>query len=193
MYVKRVWLPRGIVIPWAIAGAIWKVNIRRPIPYPTQTPPPPLAAGPCNLSPPPKYIQAAGGANGLYAADELIPGRPAIVVEGELDALVVWQAAGDLTTAVATGSTSGARGMRWIVRLALGNPILVATDNDGATKGEQAARYWLDALGPSARRWRPYLKDPSDMARANLDLRAWIETGLAGPCATTAGATVGDL
>jgi len=27
----RIWLPRGIVIPWWIDGELWRINIRRPL------------------------------------------------------------------------------------------------------------------------------------------------------------------
>ena len=44
--LKRIWLPRGITIPWRSGGHIWRVNIRQP-------------AGD------PKYIGPAGWANSL--------------------------------------------------------------------------------------------------------------------------------
>ncbi len=88
---KAVWLPRGVVIPWVTAGHLWRVNIRRP-------------AGA------PKYIGPAGWRDALYRADTLTPAAPAVLVEGELDALTIDQHAGGLAAAVATGSTMGAGG-----------------------------------------------------------------------------------
>jgi hypothetical protein len=29
---ERLWLPRGIVIPWIVDGVVWKIFVRRPIP-----------------------------------------------------------------------------------------------------------------------------------------------------------------
>ena len=104
-----MWLPRGVVIPWLIDGSLWRVNIRRP-------------AGE------PKYIGPVGSANGLYHADGLVAGTPAMLLEGELDALTIKQHAGDLVVPVATGSTGGARRTRWIARLALCSLVLVAFD-----------------------------------------------------------------
>jgi DNA primase len=152
---RHVWVPRGVVIPWRLAGSTWRLNIRRP-------------AGT------PKYIGPAGASNGLYGADGIHPGRPVILVEGEFDALAVAQEAGDLVTAVATGSTCGARHTRW-VRAVGSTPIaLVAFDSDEA--GEQAAGWWLSALS-LVRRWAP-VDDPADMLEAGADVRAWVHEGL---------------
>jgi hypothetical protein len=153
---KRVWLPRGIVIPWIIDGQLWRVNIRRP----TGTP---------------KYIGPSGWKDALYQAGLLRPNWPVVLVEGELDALTVQQQAGDLAAAVATGSTAGARKMKWLVHLALASVVLVAFDADEA--GEKAAHYWLDGL-PNARRWRPFWQDANAMAQEGVDLHTWIEAGL---------------
>jgi hypothetical protein len=159
---KRVWLPRGIVIPWEISGALWRVNIRRPR---TDI----QVRGD-------KYIGPAGCAPGLYLADRLLPGHAAVVVEGEFDAQIVSQHAGDFAAAVATGSTAGARRLRWIAKLALASRVLLAFDADAA--GDEAARYWLDLL-PKAVRWRPYWgKDVNEMAMQGGDLRSWVWAGL---------------
>jgi DNA primase len=155
---KPVWLPRGVTIPWACGGDLWRVNIRRPVGDP-------------------KYIGPAGSGPGLFGADRLASDWPAILTEGEFDALAIRQAAGDLAIPVATGSTAGARRARWLAALALCSVVLVAFDADQA--GEEAARYWLGVL-PGARRWRPYYaKDADGMARAGGDLRAWVLAGLA--------------
>ena len=97
----------GVVIPWEIGGELWRVNIRRPVGDP-------------------KYIGPAGCAMGLYNADALTA-APAVLVEGEIDALTVGQAAGDLVTAVATGSVSWGhrpRGFRgWLCPLLCWSPL----------------------------------------------------------------------
>lgn len=154
---KRLWLPRGIVIPWLVDGALWGVRIRRPI---------------GDL----KYYWLPGGtANALYGADALSPGRAAVLAEGEFDALTIQQWAGDLVTAVATGSTHAARRTKWIARLSLASKVLVAYDSDEA--GNTAAAYWCDALS-NAKRWRPYWSDVNDLAQAGVDVRAWVQAGL---------------
>ncbi len=156
---KRIWLPRGIIIPWEVAGKLWRINIRRP-------------AGD------PRYIGPAGCGVALYRADTLRPGRPAVLLEGELDALTVAQQAGDLVAAVATGSTAGSRRVQWIARLALASAVLAAFDADEA--GEKAAGWWREQLGAEARRWRPFWEDANAMAQEGADVRGWIIAGLAG-------------
>lgn len=181
----KIWLPRGITIPWETAGLLWKVNIRR-----------------LNGDVVPghdwkgrKYQLITGSANALYGADLLRADLPAAVVEGELDALAIRQTAGDLSgealvAAVATGSTHGARRVRWIGRLAACLLVLVSFDSDEA--GEKAARYWTEAL-PQARRWRPYWSDPAGMLGDGADLRAWIEAALPGAFAPAAAADTSDV
>jgi len=155
---QRVWLPHGVVIPWYVGGQLWRVKIRR-------------AQGD------PKYAQPAGGTNALYNADALTPIRPAVIVEGEIDTLTVNQCAGDLVTAVATGSTGGARELRWIARLAACPLVLVAYDVDTDGQGDKAARFWVETL-PNARRWRPEKHDANDMLQSGFDVRAWVAAGV---------------
>lgn len=153
---KPVWLPRGVVIPWWISGELWRVNIRRP-------------------EGDPKYFSAAGFTVALYNADALTPGKPAILVEGEIDALTLAQVAGDLAAPVATGSTGSGRRPRWIAALAACPLVLVAYDADGA--GDKAAAWWLGVLA-NGRRWRPLWGDANAMAQAGADVRGWVAAAL---------------
>jgi len=164
---RSVWLPRGIVLPWHVEGALWRVNVRRPL-APWQS-----AAGQA------KYVGPAGCANALYGADDLAAQRPSVLVEGEIDALTVRQCAGDLVAAVATGSTGGARRAAWVMRLSLAPAVLVAFDADPNGAGDQAAAWWLSVLANS-RRLRPVGgKDVNAMHTAGIDVRAWVLAGLA--------------
>jgi len=52
----------------------------------------------------------------------------------------------------------------------------VAFDADKG--GDDGATYWLNALN-NAYRWRPFWADANDMARFGVDLRAWVEAGIA--------------
>lgn len=171
----EVWLPKGIVIPWAhwtSAGAITRVNFRQDDP----------GEGP-------KYIQAAGGANWLYNGDALTPSSTAVLLEGEFDALTIRQA---LPTprfvGVATGSATGARLTRWIAKLALCKRVLIPADNDGA--GNAAAAAWRMLLPENSRIIKvPYGKDVNEFYQAlctwpdqtgehvdpDAELKAWIE------------------
>jgi hypothetical protein len=159
---KELYLPRGITIPWMVGDECWRLNIRR-------SPNDVEQGGP-------KYLGPAGSSAGLYNADSLHSGRPVLLAEGEFDALIAQQRAGDMVAAVSTGSTQGARRVRWIGQLAAAPLVLVAFDADGP--GDEAAQYWLDIL-PNAKRWRPYWADINAMAQAGMDVRAWVLAGLA--------------
>jgi len=154
---KPAHLPAGIVIPGTLDGDLWGVKVRRP-------------------NGEPRYLSVRGSQPLLYRAETLAADRPAALLEGELDALLVAQEAGDLVAAVASGSTGGARQLCWQLALATPPLLLVAYDADAA--GDEAARWWLVALR-TARRWSPLLKDPGEMMQAGLALRGWIADGLA--------------
>lgn len=151
---QEVFIPRGITIPWMIKSDIWRFNVRRP-------------AGT------PRYIGPAGSSNGLYNVDDVMPGAPVVLVEGEIDALSVMQVAG--IPAVATGSTSGSRRYTWVLRLMKASQVLIAFDSDEA--GEKAAAFWFEAL-PNASRLRPYWDDANAMLQEGIDLKAWVASGL---------------
>lgn len=169
----RIWIPQGIVIPWYVGGVLWKISIRKVHTKPGDKP----------------YKTLPGSANALYNAGAITAGHPAMLVEGVFDALSVQQEAGDLIAPVACG-TSGARRARWIAQLALAEPILNSLDADAA--GDDC-RYWMDALAPAVRSWRPYWDDPSRMLQDGADVRGWVLAGLgkaAAPWATAGGMSV---
>jgi hypothetical protein len=161
-----LWLPRGIVIPWADSEGVSSVNVRRP---------------PGDVEPSAeeswkqrKYQRAAGPSAPLYGVQWFRENVPAVLVEGELDALAVQQEAADICSPVATGSTSGGRRREWRVLLAKAPSVLVAFDAEEA--GERASRKWLRAL-PNAIRWRPHAEDTSEMLKQGENLRLWARCG----------------
>lgn len=165
-YVRRahwgdtqVYLPKGVVIPWWINDQIWRVNMRR--------------------NDNPKYIQAKGGANGLYNADSLTAESIVLMVEGEFDALAFMSALGldycqaHHITAVATGSCMGARLLRWRVKLSLTRRVVLAFDTD--TAGEKAVEWWLGQPDlDNVVRLPPTAHDVNAMVTAGHDLRKWL-------------------
>lgn len=161
----RLWLPRGIVIPSFVQGQLWALTIRRPV-----------KGEATNDKHDQKYVFVSGSTNALYNVDALKADRPAALVEGAFDALAVQQAAEDLVVPIATMSTTGARRVSWICKLAVAPRVLIAYDADQA--GEQASSYWLDVLRGQARRWRPYWNDPAAMLAAGMDVRGWIEMAI---------------
>ncbi len=175
---RRIWLARGIVIPWYIDDCIWRVNIRRPDADLARD----RTRGRKN---PAKYIGPAGYGQGLYNADALLPDHPAAMVESEFDCLSIVQYAGDLTASVATGSTCHGLRFRWRAKLLACSFVLLIFDADGndgldglsPSKGEAAALRWMEHL-PHAIRWRPRWHDVNQMACEGADIRAWIKAGL---------------
>ncbi len=153
----RVFLPEGWVFPRMFRGELWRVGIRR------------RSATGSKMIGPKGY-----SATGLYLADSIDYARPVMLVEGEIDALSVQQAAGDLVTAVATGSTAHARKDKWLTRLGLCPTVLVSFDADSA--GDDAAKWWVERL-PNSRQWRPPFGDANDLLKDGL-LRRWVEVGL---------------
>jgi hypothetical protein len=150
---EGVWLPRGVVIPCKVLGNLWYVKIRRP-------------AGE------PKYVLARGSAPALFGAATVADHDIAVYTEGEFDALLVEQTAGDLVAAVTMGSASLLPTGRWLWGLRRIRRILAAFDTDAAgAKG--SAR--LGALCERVRPARPLgAKDLTDMHLAFGDLRAWV-------------------
>jgi hypothetical protein len=161
-----IWLPRGVVIPWADSEGVSSINIRRP-------------AG--DVEPEAeeqwkrrKYQRAAGPSAPLYGV-QWTNESPIVLVEGEFDALAVRQEAADVCRPVATGSTGGARRKRWRRLLAEAPAVLVAFDAE--EPGEEAARTWKRAL-PNAIRWRPHAGDTSEMLSEGMNVRMWVLCGI---------------
>lgn len=160
----EVWLPVGIVIPWFASGIFWNMRIRRRDAD--------VQAGH------EKYISVRGAGNGLYNADSIFPGYTVVLTEGEFDAQVARTAIppGERITVASIGSCTGARVLKWVSLLGISRRVLIAFDADES--GDKAAGWWLEKLGPKARRLRPTQKDITDMWKANADLRGWLMSGV---------------
>ncbi len=95
---KRVYIPRGVVIPHWVNGKLWSLKVRR---FAGNDPAPAEPWG--------KYGGPRGGQMALYGLDRLSNkgDRPLFIVEAELDALLLWQAAGDQVDVLALGGAAG--------------------------------------------------------------------------------------
>jgi Zn ribbon nucleic-acid-binding protein len=164
---SKVWLPRGVVIPWADSEGVSGVNIRRPAGD--------VQPGADEEWKGRKYQRAPGPSAPLYGVPWIEDGNPVVLVEGEFDALAVAQVALDVCSPVATGSTGGARRSEWRDLLADAPAVLVAFDDEAA--GESASLTWIDAL-PNATRWPPHAADTGEMLEQGKDLRMWVRCGL---------------
>jgi DNA primase len=100
---QSVFIPAGVCIPWMVGDQVWKINFRR-------------------LGKTPKYLQVKGSRPGLFGAETLKDHDIAFLVEGEFDALLLEQEAGDLIGVATLGSASN-RNLdgRWLSYLSMGN------------------------------------------------------------------------
>jgi DNA primase len=154
---KPLYLPRGILIPCEVGDTLWYLKIRRP-------------AGK------PKYLQARGSHPALYWADSLAGRDTAVFCEGELDALLLWQEAGDLAGVATLGSAAN--------RLDVGTwgpyllPIahrLLAYDLDDAGETGAGALRWLKGVrNMTVPRLTSTDKDLTDFHRHGGQLRPWL-------------------
>jgi DNA primase len=161
---RPVKLTPGIILPWFHQGKIWRLTVRNEQ----------------RLSGAGRYRQLAGSANGLYLAELLTGSRPVVLVEGELDALSVWQTCGDLVAVVATGTTQGGHTPQWVSLLATQPRVLIAFDADEEERGDRAAHWWYTRLF-TASRLIPWGKDANQMLQHGADLHTWIAGALEEP------------
>ena len=152
---KRLWIPRGLIIPYFSKGEVHRIRIRRP-------------------EGEPRYYVLPGSKMDMLT---LQPERRALVVlESELDAILVDQEAGSLCGCVALGSSSAKPSCDVAEALRTAAIILLALNYDGA--GEKAIVWWqehFDRVKP----WSvPVGKDPGEAFTAGVDLKAWVQAGL---------------
>ena len=153
-----LWVPRGIVIPCLAAGQTWYLKVRR-------------ATGQA------KYSQVSGGQVALFGADTIANLDTVVVTEGEFDAMLLHQEAGDLVGAGTLGSASARLPDAWVPYLLGVQRLLVAYDTDVA--GARGAARW-ESVSPRARRIVPLAgKDVTDFYLAGGDIRAWVQLALA--------------
>jgi hypothetical protein len=159
---RRLWLPRGLVIPRMEGEGVQRLRIRRPEGEPRY------------------YVLPGSGSAPLYLGCQH---RAAVVVESELDAWALVAAAGDLVGAYGIGNSSAKPDTESFARLRALDLILVATDFDeldqkGERAGAKAARWWMETF-PQADRWPvPIGKDPGEAYGAGVNLRDWIKAGI---------------
>lgn len=155
---KPVWLLRGVTIPWTVEGEAWHVKIRRF-----------NDAGPMD-KPGKKYARITGGAPTLYGLDFIAGKRVVVICEGELDAVLLWQEAGDLVDVVAIGTKGAKVALPVLTYLVGASHWLVALDNDAEREAGDWGRF-------SARVHRvrpPKGNDLTDFHQAGGDLRGWV-------------------
>lgn len=171
----KIWCARGLVIPCQIAGVTWYVKVRRPREGDE------LAAyvgasQPLKGGKGPKYVAPRGSETVALFGAEWFKGRGALLlVEGELDAILAWQEAGDLVDVATLGSSGNPLAGPWLPHLLPYPRWLLCYDLDEAgTKGAAKLAHMARTV-----RIRPPLaegegNDLTDMWRAGGDVRAWL-------------------
>lgn len=155
---KKLWFPRGIVIPLCQGSQVLRLRIRRP-----------------KSDGAPRYYLIRGSDTRTMILGN---NRPvSVLVESELDAILLHQEAGDLVNVVSLGNAQTRPDQEAADLLKQSRLILVALDSDNA--GAKESWQWWRAHYPQARRWPPVAgKDPGDMLAAGVNLRSWIQVGL---------------
>lgn len=156
---KKLWLPKGIVIPYLIGADLWALNVRRP-------------AGD------PKYRKIAGSQAALYNADWLRGADLVLLTEGEFDCMVAHQELNDVAGVATLGSATKKLDLAtWGVYLLHPLAILAAYDPDKAGQSGSAALAELSARVHLVRvpRLGPGDKDITDYYRAGGDLWQWLK------------------
>ncbi len=145
----------GIVIPARVGGKLWGVKVRQPDGYN------------------PKYRSLAGGKAILFGADTLkLP--VALLCEGEFDAILAWQEAGDLVGIASTSGGAGTWQKHWNVYLLGAQKVFVAYDSD-ATGQAEAAKV-VAQIGGAQRVNVPVGKDITEYWQQGGDVRAWVQS-----------------
>ena len=95
-----------------------------------------------------------------------------MILEGEFDALLVRQLAGDLVEAVTLGGASDRLNAESSRAVPCAPVVLVATDAD--TAGEKAAKEWAKLTARARRCKPPKGKDITEAVAAGVAVREWI-------------------
>lgn len=174
---KRLWLPKGIVIPYWRDGKLQRIKIRQDNDHEFG----------------PRYYMVTGSSSAPMCLNP--DARAFVVVEAELDAIACWAAVPDSVGALGMG-TLGGKPDEWLHGL-LSNSLCILNALDVERippKGDtpeaiaeaerkelmQAKqRDWWQITYPHAERWPvPAGKDPGEAFAEGVDLKTWIIAGL---------------
>jgi DNA primase len=151
----NIFFPEGLVIPNKRDGHIISVKIRRERGEP-------------------KYHLIRGSKVFPYMLSGDVSGTIA-VVEGELDALLLWETARDVLAPISFGGCSNKPDIESAELMARAEILLDCMDNDPAG---DAAGEWLRNWFPNCIRWKPTQKDPGAMFQTGKNVRKWVFNGI---------------
>jgi DNA primase len=178
---RGIWVRRGVAFPWIAPGAVYTAreecarrwvgaNVRR------------LAVDVFAPVDRPKCWAFAGSARGvLYPWPDVLATqgvRPAVLVEGEIDALIGEQEAGHVVLVGTVGGARQAPHRSALLALVRCPAWLLGFDHDDA--GVEAAREWHARAPHKARRvMLPHGKDLGKFVEHGGDVRGWLAGELA--------------
>jgi hypothetical protein len=159
MVRKRLWIPRGLVVPLLEVGGqrseVRRIRIRR------------------REGDPRYYVLPGSCMEMMVIGDE---SRAFLVVESELDGIMCHVRTRDLCSVVALGSSAAKPGEKLMENLRNSAVILLGQDYDAA--GAKAMAWWKREFH-QAKTWPvPVGADPGEAFQAGTDIRAWISAGL---------------
>lgn len=184
---KKVWLPRGMVIPgfWR-GGAPWYVKVRRPLPKSSLAQYiGPLTTSECitdygRLDPnnDPKFGGPRGGHSSiLFTHPTTVKSQSPVLLltEGEWDAMLAWQWGQDLCDVGTLGGAGARADTNRLAQLSRYVEIGVVMDSDAAGQ-ENVKKYWSEVAKAIDRVkiLPPPDHDLTDYWKATGRLRQWI-------------------
>lgn len=154
----KVCLPAGVCIPWIIEGNVWKINFRR-------------------FGSTPKYLQIKGSQPSVFGLETIRDHTIVFIVEGEFDAMLLEQEAGNLVGVCTLGSASSRHlSSKWLSYFIGYQRIYLVGDNDNAGKD------WVEALLGLSRRLKqiqvPEGKDITESWLKRENLYKWVERNI---------------
>lgn len=158
---RKIWLPKGIVLPTFFKQHLQKIKIRR-------------VDWSMNDSRP-KYIEVKGS-EPVLSFFEYSPLKPIVLVESEIDAMTICQEAADLCGSVALGGSSKKPQLNEKALLLHSPLLLFALDFDQA--GKSVYPWWKQHFSKLLAWPTPYEKSPGDAFKKGLDLRKWVNSGI---------------
>jgi DNA primase len=152
---KKVWLPRGIVIPWIMRDddEVWSIKIRRP-------------------GGEPKYIAVKGSVPTIFGTLRFRERDLLVLPEGEFDAMLLWQHANDIADVLTLGAAG--KNLDWRAMLYLLSSTRQLVIYDGDTAGAAGAEKLIRTSPRMRRLDLPDGQDITDYHLAGGDLRRLV-------------------
>ena len=185
---KKIWLPRGLVIPGFSAGQPWYVKVRRPLPgdgignyigsWAERD-------GLADV----KFGGPRGGVSCLFRLELRGHWPVLLLTEGEWDTMLAWEYAPDLCDAATLGGAGAKLDLLDLSLLTRYAAIVAVYDDDAAGDKGRAYLAELQKKIPRIRVIPPPAHDLSDFWKSGGDLRTWLAGQVADalqPAVTTA-------